>query len=73
VYARANLRINPTFLVDGLVAGLWSVRTARRVATVAVTPFAPLDRATRAAVVAEAERVARACEPAARTHEVVVD
>jgi hypothetical protein len=73
VYARANLRINPTFLVDGLVAGLWSVRTARRVATVAVTPFAPLDRATRAAVVAEAERVARACEPAARAHEVVVD
>jgi hypothetical protein len=73
VYARANLRINPTVLVDGLVAGLWSARTARRVATVTVTPFASLDRAARAAVVAEAERLARAAEPKATAHEVVVE
>lgn len=72
VYARANLRVRPTFLVDGLVAGLWSAETKRRTATLTVTPFGPLDEATRAAVVAEAERLVRANQPAAKDHEVTV-
>jgi hypothetical protein len=57
VYARANLRIRPTVLVDGFVAGTWTVSTTRRAVTVAVTPFGPWDAAIRAAVVAEGERL----------------
>ncbi len=72
VYQRANLRWLPTLLVDGMVAGTWSTQTKRGAAVVAVTAFAALPRATRAAVVAEAEELARFVAPAAKTHEVTV-
>jgi hypothetical protein len=44
----------PTFLVDGSVAGTWRYEKGR----VALTPFGQLDRATRAEVDDEAERLA---------------
>ncbi|HEX2163372.1 MAG TPA: crosslink repair DNA glycosylase YcaQ family protein, partial [Thermoanaerobaculia bacterium] len=68
VYNRANLRYEPTFLVDGLVAGTWSIEVARRRATVTLRPLERLDRATRAALAAEAERLARAVRPEAAEH-----
>jgi hypothetical protein len=44
----------PTFLVDGAVAGTWRHEDGR----VRLDPFAPLDRADRRALEAEAERLA---------------
>jgi hypothetical protein len=72
VYVRANLRWLPTLLVDGLVAGTWTASTRRGASVVAVTAFASLPRATRAAVEAEAEALSRFLAPGAKTHEVTV-
>jgi hypothetical protein len=72
VYRRANLRWLPTFLVDGLVAGVWSTVVTRGAAVLTVTPFARLPRAVSAAVVAEGEALVRFAEPAAKTHAVRV-
>lgn len=68
VYNRANLRYEPTFLVDGFVAGTWAIETRRREATLTLRPLVRLDRGTRDALAAEAERLARATQPTARAH-----
>jgi hypothetical protein len=70
VYERANLRIRPSFLVDGLVAGTWSSEVKRREAVVTLQPLQKLNRAQRAALTEEAERLARAVHPAAKSHGV---
>ncbi len=56
---RKNGDVLPTFLVDGLVAGLWSLERARDRATLVLEPFEPLPRATRRELEAEGERLAR--------------
>jgi Winged helix DNA-binding domain len=68
VYERANLRIRPSFLVDGLVAGTWSSEVRRREAVVKLKPLRKLARGARAALAEEAERLARAVHPAAKSH-----
>jgi hypothetical protein len=68
VYNRANLRYEPTFLVDGFVAGTWGIAVKRREATLTLRPLEKLDRATRDALAAEAEALARATQPAATSH-----
>jgi Winged helix DNA-binding domain len=73
VYERANLRIRPSFLVDGLVAGTWGVQTRRRQATVTLRPLQRLARGVRGALVEEAERMVRDLYPAAVAHSVVVE
>ena len=40
-----NLRVRATFLVDGVVAGIWTIAVKRRVATLTLQPFAKLPRA----------------------------
>ena len=72
VYERRNLQIRPTYLVDGLVAGTWSIEVKRREATLALRPLERLPRATRSALVDEAERLVRALQPQAKGHAVVV-
>ena len=72
VYARANLRIRPALLVDGFVAGVWTIDAMRRTARLTVTPFGRLDKATRAAVAAEAERLVRVLHPAVPAVDVAV-
>jgi hypothetical protein len=72
VYERRNLRVRPSYLIDGRVAGTWSVEVKRRAATVNLAPLEPLRRPARAALVDEAERVARAVHPEAKAHDVVV-
>jgi winged helix DNA-binding protein len=72
VYERRNLQIRPSYLVDGLVAGTWSIDVKRREATLALRPLERLPRATRSALVDEAERLVRALEPQAKGHAVVV-
>jgi hypothetical protein len=67
-----NLRIKATFLVDGVVAGTYSIATKRRVATVSLEPFAALSRRVVKALTAEGEALARFAEPGAKEHAVVV-
>jgi hypothetical protein len=73
IYERANLRIRPSFLIDGLVGGTWSVEVRRREAILTLRPLERLARGTRAALVEEAERLVRAVQPGAATHGVVVE
>jgi hypothetical protein len=73
VYERRNLQIRPSYLVDGLVAGTWSIEVKRRTATLTLRPLERLSRATRTALVDEAERLARALEPDAKGHEVSIE
>jgi hypothetical protein len=72
VYERRNLRIKPSYTVDGLVAGTWSLEVKGAGATVTLEPLKRLARAARAELVEEAERVARVVAPAAKAHRVSV-
>lgn len=73
VYERRNLQIRPSYLVDGLVAGTWSTEVKRREATLTLRPLERLARATRTALVDEAERLVRDLQPQAKAHKVVVE
>jgi hypothetical protein len=72
VYARANLQVRPTFLVDGRIAGTWSVAVAARESMLTLEPFGRLPRKVVRDVVAEAEAVVRLVAPASRGHQVAV-
>lgn len=72
VYVRANLRILPAFLVDGMVAGTWSAVERRREATLTLQPFERLSRPALAAVTEEGERLLRFTQPAAKAYHVTV-
>ncbi|WP_265520293.1 winged helix DNA-binding domain-containing protein [Oerskovia flava] len=67
---RKNGDILPTFLVDGFVAGLWSVSRAGERAGLRLQPFGLVPRADRTALEEEAERIVRVVEPDAAAHEV---
>jgi hypothetical protein len=60
----------PTILVDGLVAGLWTVGAAKGEATLTITPFTKLARDTRQELEAEGERLVRFVEPEATRYAV---
>jgi len=60
----------PTFLVDGFVAGRWTVAVRPREAVLELKPFKRLARSDRAALVEEGERLARFYAPEAKTHGV---
>ena len=72
IYERRNLRVKPSYLVDGLVAGTWDLEVKRGQATVTLRPLQRLPAATRRALVEEGERVARAVRPEAKAHGAVV-
>jgi hypothetical protein len=67
-----NLRVKATFLVDGVVAGVWTLATKRRVATVSLEPFGPLPKRIVTALTREGEALARFAEPEARDWAVAV-
>lgn len=73
IYERRNLRVKPSYLVDGLVAGTWDIEVKRSKATVTLRPLERLSAATRRELTAEAERVARAVHPDAKAHAVAVE
>ncbi len=56
-----------TFLVDGRVAGTWSLERTKDQAVLALVPFAQLSKAVRASVHAEAEALLRWHEPDANS------
>ncbi len=73
IYTPRNLRILPSFLVDGVVAGTWESQARRRLATVTLRPLVPLSRPAMAELTAEAEALARFSHPTATSCEVVFD
>jgi hypothetical protein len=67
-----NLRVKATFLVDGRVAGTWSVKRSRKLATLTLVPFGKLGKGALRALEREGEPLARMLEPAAEEATVVV-
>jgi hypothetical protein len=66
--ATKNLLVPAIFLVDGFVAGLWSVETKKGVARLIAKPLIPLSKQTRAALTDEGGQLLRFMEPDARSH-----
>jgi len=67
-----NLRVKATFLVDGVVAGTWTIAVKRRVATLTLEPIAKVPKRALQELRAEAQRLAVLIEPAAQDHDVVI-
>ena len=67
-----NLRVKATFLVDGVVAGTYSVAMKRRVATLELQPFGTLTKRTVQELSTEGEALARFAQPEAKDHSVAV-
>jgi hypothetical protein len=57
-----NLRVRATFLLDGRVAGTWSIERKGRAATLRLAPFAKLRKPDATALGAEAEALLRFAE-----------
>jgi hypothetical protein len=67
-----NLRVRATFLVDGVVAGVWTIAVKRRVATLRLEPFGRVVKRAQKELLAEAERLVRLAEPEAKSHAAVL-
>jgi hypothetical protein len=63
------LRIAATLLVDGFVAGTWTLETKKKASAVIVKLFATVPERTRKAVAAEGEQLARFVDPDAKSFE----
>jgi hypothetical protein len=57
-----NLIVRATFLVDGVVAGAWSIARAKNIAKLELEPFVPLAKRVKAELTDEGERLLRFCE-----------
>lgn len=67
-----NLRVLPTFLVDGFAAGTWKAERGKTSAALLIRPFDSLARKAQRELVEEGNKLLRFIEPDARTFEVRV-
>jgi len=67
VYTK-NLRVKATYLIDGMVAGLWTAEKKRGVATLRLTPFGRLLKKHRTALEKEGDALLRFLEPDAKSY-----
>ncbi len=67
-----NLRVRATFLVDGLVAGTWTIAVNRKIATLTLAPFGSLTQRAVGALTAEGEQLVRFADPEAKDYAVAV-
>ena len=67
-----GLRVAPTFLVDGFVAGTWGVERKKDAATLTLEPFEPLAKKVQSELAAEGDRLVRFVEPDATKTDVRV-
>jgi hypothetical protein len=67
-----GLRVAATFLLDGRVAGTWTVERTRGAAALVLQPFAPMPARTREELETEANALVRFVEPDASTFVVRV-
>ena len=58
-----NLRVHPTFVVDGFAAGVWQIESTKKKAALTLTPFEGLTRRHRRELSDEGERLLRFAEP----------
>ena len=65
-----GLRVRPTFLVDGFVAGTWRFEKAKGTASVTIEPFGALSTNIRQALLEEAEQLVRFAGHDSKNHEV---
>ena len=70
--ATKNLRIHPTFLVDGFAAGMWSIKATKKKATLTLEPFAKLTKKTQKELEDEGEQLLRFAEPGVDARQVVL-
>jgi hypothetical protein len=70
VIIRANAQVLATYLVDGFVAGLWSVQAQRQAAMLTLSPFHPASAAAHKALLERAECLVRFVEPGRRDYVV---
>jgi hypothetical protein len=63
VVVTKNGLVLPTILVDGFVAGTWKTTATRKVATLTITPFAPLPAQAWEELAAEGEGLLRFIHP----------
>ncbi len=68
-----NLRVRATFLLDGVVAGTWTIAVKRKVATLQVAPFGSLPKRAVKPLTAEGEALLRFAEPQAKDYDVQID
>lgn len=71
VYQKGNLRLLSSFLVDGMVAGIWRAEVKRKAATLSLTPFAPLPRRVQSELEEEGARLLRFLEATATSYDIV--
>ncbi|OXS58872.1 hypothetical protein B1A99_12985 [Cohnella sp. CIP 111063] len=62
--------IRPTFLIDGFVAGMWSLVRERGSAALVITPFRPLSPQDRDALAEEGERLLSFAAPECEQREI---
>ena len=67
-----NLRVKATFLVDGVVAGIWTSDVKRKVATLRLEPFGKLTKKVVKELEREGDALLRFVEPEASSYETVV-
>lgn len=67
---RKNGDVLPTFLIDGFVAGAWSIKRTSKVATLLLDAFDPVPRAWKRELAEEGERLLRFLEPDAPAYNV---
>jgi hypothetical protein len=65
-----NLRVLATFLVDGFVAGLWSIERRKKAATLVLKPFHPLPQSAQDDLIAEGHRLLRFSEEGMQSFDV---
>jgi len=68
-----GLRVAATILVDGLVAGTWTIARAKKSATLRIAPFAPLAKKDAAALTKEGDALLRFAEEDATAFEVRIE
>jgi hypothetical protein len=73
VFQTKNGQVLATYLVDGMVAGIWDVKPTGRRARIGLRPLAKLSRASRGEVEREAEAVARFLVPSDAAPEVAFE
>jgi uncharacterized protein YcaQ len=75
-YRKTVIKVNgdvmPTFLVDGIVAGMWSIKRERATAVLSLEPLAPLEPSARASLEEEGTALLRFVEPDASEYQVVI-
>ena len=65
-----NLLVRATYLINGRVAGMWKVESARKSVTLVIEPFTPIPVKAKAELKAEGERLLHFIEPEAGAHKI---